>query len=139
MKNILTILLLGFSITLFAQDTTSSKNNQISTKWTGWKMNGERISWKEVKSNIQQVPEAVPYLKKAVNSRRMFYISAITLCASVFFIKERDLTKIPSTRNTVYIMTNLLSTSSLLYFGIRTIKNQQKAIRIHNEKRAVAY
>jgi hypothetical protein len=126
---------------VFAQQQadTVRNENQISRKWPGWKMNGKKISWKEVKNNIQLVPEAIPSLKKSINSKRIVLISAIPLTASLLFIQDPDFPQIRSTRNTIYYITNLVSTAFILYFGIRAIKKQQDAIRIYNEKRAIVY
>ncbi len=139
MKSILTIFLFGFSITLIAQDTTVSKNNQIYWKRSGWRMNDQRISLKEIKSHIQQVPEAVPSLQKAVNNRRLAFLSVIPIIASTFLIREPAGTGIRSTRNTIYYATNTIFAGSLLFFGIKSSKHLKKAILIHNEKRAVTY
>jgi len=138
--SIKTILIIQFFLSLTTFTIGQERNdNQISRKWAGWKMNGERISWKEVKSNIQQVPGAVPFLKKGLNSRRLFYISYIPLAASLLFIQDPDFPQIRSTRNTVYYITNFLSTACIIYFGIRAVKNLKMAIRIHNENRAIVY
>jgi len=125
---------------VFAQKETDTlkSNNQISRKWPGWKMNGKNISWKEAKVHIRQVPEAIPFLKKAFNQEKLAYLCLVPLTVSVLMIPE------PGSLN--YTERNILTRSfaaasavAMLYFMLQRSKNHNKAILIHNEKRAMAY
>ena len=126
---------------VFAQKETDTlkSNNQISRKkWSGWKMNGKSISWKEAKESIRQVPEALPYLKKAYNQEKLAYLCLVPLTVSVLMLPEAGAVHY-NQRNILARSISAASAVAIIYFMLQRNKHHNKAILIHNEKRAVTY
>ena len=135
-------ILLCFCLTNFAfaqkETDTLKSNNQISRKWPGWKMNGKNISWKEAKVSIRQVPEALPYLKKAYNQEKLAYLSVVPLAVSVLMLPEPGSINY-NEKNILARSISVASTVAIIYFMLQRNKLHNKAILIHNEKRAMVY
>ena len=68
-KQIIYSLLLLIVINTSAQDSTNKKVGIITYKTFGpFRLNGEKLSWKELKAELYKVPAAIPIYKKAIRA-----------------------------------------------------------------------
>jgi hypothetical protein len=141
MKFYCTIFCLWLTNFVFAQQQadTLRNDNQISRKGSGWKMNGKNISWKEAKVHIRQVPEAVPFLKKAYNNEKLAYLCLVPLTVSVLMTPRPQSENYTESRNIIFRSFAAASAVAIIYFMLQRSKNWKKAVLIHNEKRAIVY
>lgn len=135
MKIIFLFCLLLASATFFGQDTASNGNNQLSFKtFRGWQMNGQKLTYKEFKNEIYKVPAAVPYLKKSKNSTVIYY--SLLAPFTFFVIKGLQKNDFNSPRygknNTGYKIAAFATGGISLFFLIRSQKQRDEAVRIHN-------
>ena len=136
MKNIFLFCLLLAYTTLFGQDSTSNGNNQLSFKtFRGWQMNGQKLSYEEFKNEIYKVPAAVPYLKKSKNNTVIYY--SLLAPFTFFVIKGFQKNDFNSPRygkdNTGYKIAALVTGGISYYFLIRSQKQRNQAVRLHNK------
>ena len=137
MKRIVTILVLLLSINTHAQDSTNKRFDIITKKTFGpYKMDGNRISQKEFKTEVYKVPSAISIYKKAKTNEIIgFSFFAATVGLAIF----GDANKY-SSRDTVYRkgrisgyqISMIISTGGTYYFLLHSISLYKKAVRARN-------
>ena len=135
-KNILLLLIL-FVLKASAQDSTKKVSGIITKKFFGpYKMDGNRISQKEFKTEVYKVPSAIPFYKKAKTNEIIgFSFFAVAAGLGIF----GDANKY-SSRDTVYRkgrisgyqISMIVSTGGTYYFLLHSISLYKKALRARN-------
>jgi hypothetical protein len=126
-----------------AQDSTNKKTGIITKKTFGpYRMNGEKLSRKELKAELYKVPTAIPLYKKAKTSE-ILGASFIVPVALLAFLGDpnkynyRD--TVHRTRKKGFYIGLLLSEGASFYFFFHSISLYKKAIRARNSALKTIY
>ena len=122
-------------------DLSAQATNQITHKWFNWRMDGEKIKWKQVKAEINKVPDAAVYLKKSLTNLTASHLTALSAFGFSYFGRQRvgNRTMKAKESNTGFQITSLALMGAAVYFITRHSKNLKQAISIHNSRRVVSY
>jgi hypothetical protein len=131
MKTSILILAIFVCSVIYAQDSAIYKKGS-------WRMNGQILKSKELKTEIYKVQEAVPYYKK---SRTNIWVSLGTtfLTMAALAIPEYQKDVIPSKTNKLRYVVAGTGLGLGCYFLLKSNSNLHKGIKIRNEKIALTY
>ena len=104
-------------------------------------MDGEKIKWKQVKAEINKVPEAAFYLKKYSTNKTLAYI-AMGGAVTFSYLGRQGVNKntgLFRDANTGLTITSLILVATGTYFVSRSSKNLKQAVSLHNKNRVVIY
>ncbi len=142
-KKIIYPLLMFIAVNLHAQDSSNKKTGIITKKIFGpYRMNGEKLSWKEVKAELYRVPAAIPLYKKAKTNE---ILGASFIVPVVLFAFLGDPNKynyrdtVHRTRIKGYYIGLFLSEGVSLYFFFHSISLYKKAVRARNSALKTIY
>jgi len=134
-KKIIFSLLVLIAINAHAQDSTNKKTGIITKKTFGpYRMNGEKLSWKQVTAELYKVPSAIPLYKKAKTSQILGYSFFVPFAVIALANNQNNNRRLYSTyrpRHGLVIM-GLLSGGVSIYFLYHSLSLYKKAIRAHN-------
>jgi hypothetical protein len=135
MKKVFTVCLLCVLQSAFSQDTSAKKNQIFFKPIIGWRMDGHRLSFKEFKQEIYNVPAAIPVFKKAKTNQIIGYSSFVS--GVLFLIFGKEVTNINSPRfrkkNTGFQIAGIFFEGASLYFILHSHKQFKQAVRLHNQ------
>ena len=142
MKKAIMILLLFIYYTTFSQDSSSNKVNQIYFKaFSGWKMDGKRLTIKNLKSEIYKVPATIPAYTKSEKNRTIGYVCFIS--GSILALLSPQVSDIASPRfgknNTAFKIGGVVFMGTAIYCLFRSKKQLKASVRIHNESQPLIY
>jgi hypothetical protein len=139
MKILLCVLFLNLSLSILAQDSTSSKNNQIQFKpFSRYNMNGHRLSEKQLKTELYKVPAAIPFYKKAKTQKITGCLLFIGGAAS-FALSDNNVLGNSGRRINAGAIVGFTAMAVSFPILLSSFKQLKKSIAIHNETRRLTY
>jgi hypothetical protein len=139
MIKIILILLLFLYHNSFCQDSLVKRNQIYHKAFAGWWLDGKRITNNEFKNEINKVPAAMLYYKKAAKHQVFFYIG-VGATASYYFISKAKKKNFPYQNNSIVLdIAGLSATAATFVFYFTSIRNLKKAVLIHNENQPLFY
>jgi hypothetical protein len=144
MKKMIPLLLILFVLKASAQDSTNKSPGILSKKTFGhYRIDGNRISKQEFKTEVYKVPTAIPFYKKAKTNEIIgFSFFAVMAGVAIFGDANRY-----SYRDTVYRKGRIngyqigmiISAGGTCYFLLHSIGLYKKAIRARNSALKTIY
>lgn len=134
MKKMFVLLCLLLAVRGAAQDSTARPNGILIPKGGGWRLEGQkhRLSDRELKATIYQVPAAVPVYKQFVTRRAVSF--SLLVPAGVFLaLAKRD----PANFKPGFAVASIVCSGSVVFFGISATKKKKRAVQIYNYSRRV--
>ncbi len=142
MKILIPLLILFFAINAFGQDSTNKNTGIITKKTFGpYRIDGNRISQREFKTELYKVPAAIPYYKKAKSNEIGVY--AFLGVTGVFVFLSNRTTRYgytgPAKNQETFLISALIAEATSIYFYFRSSANMKRAIRLRNENLKLVY
>jgi hypothetical protein len=140
MKYLFIVLVTIFSLETYCQDSKSLLKNQIYPKaFSGWWVDGKKITTKQFKNEIYKVPAATLYYKKSVRQQGYFFVG-VAAVTSYYFISKANKKNSPYQKNSIALdIAGFTTTAATFVFYFASIRNLKKAVRIHNESQSLLY
>jgi hypothetical protein len=120
-----------------AQVTTKT-SNQITRSGAGWKLEGNKLNWSELKAELYKAPKAIPYVQKASTQRVIGILGFVSGIAFSVLGQTNDDTY-PYKNNNGLKIAGIVSLSAGITFTIISKKNIRKAVRMYNKNRGSVY
>lgn len=141
MKRIIVILILLFSIKNYAQDSANKNTNHIYKTGKRWSMNGDKLSNKELKTELYKIPAAIPVYKKARTNEIIGYSFAVPMLVFTLLAKQSSDISSPSygKNKRGFQIAGIISAGAVMYFILQAAKFKKMAIRVHNENLKTIY
>lgn len=123
---VIVLAILLFSYHGSAQDTTNQKNKIILIGLKA-KLNGERLSGSELKTQIYKTPSAITDFKKYKTSLGLAYGSGALVLGSVFFYSNKN--DEPSITGPII---SIVSSAAAVYFLLKAKSRLKKSVARRN-------
>ena len=144
MKRLITTLLVFLAIDTYAQDSININSGLITKKGFGpsYRLNGKKLSMRELEVEIYKVPAAILYFKKAKTNKILsfsFYVPMIVFALATSqgnYRYRSDSTYGPQRGLQI---AGILSASASLYFVFHSFGLYKKAVRARNSALKTIY
>jgi hypothetical protein len=117
------------TVTLFlSASSTAQQTGEITGKW---KLDGKRIGYKGLQTELSKVPANLPLIKKAKTNRTIGFITVASGVICTFLGPNK--TKYPYKNDRGFQIASVALASTSLVFILRSNKNLKRAIKNYNE------
>jgi hypothetical protein len=136
MKNFYILLPVFICYSSHAQSDMKSTNDSIYRKniLAAWRMNGDKLSPRELKAAIYKVPEATAFYKKA--KTQIWFAAGLIIGGGLLAAEaNRTILQPPYNPGRGYTITGSVIGFSGFYLLFKSLSNHKKAIKAYNAKK----